>query len=316
MLLVATPIIRATGGFESQGQPFLAVGGFVERTPQPCSFSAGTTLAASTASVEARGGVAMLATENAWAFESRGGVEQTAPVAIRTVGGFMEGFPLNVALTGGATLSLAPGVGILGGVVERTAVPVGYTAGLTEGLAPLVTVLAGMGIDVSVDAAVAEIFAGVVMNTASLATGLYDNFPMRSLFALKSGSKELLFGISPLGLHQIAPEQGDNGAAVRSQWVSNLSNLGEDLRKVVADAYFEIRCNGQMKVTIVYDEARAYSCTTDPDQGRQGMHFKRIKLPRGVDGTHVQILVENQDGADFDMQSIRLIYTPKTRRLR
>ena len=67
--------------------------------------------------------------------------------------------------------------------------------------------------------------------------------------------------------------------------------------------------------TVIYDERESYTCAVDRGVDIQGLHFRRVKLPRGIDGTHIQVVIENQDGADFDLQSLRIIAIPKTRRM-
>ena len=156
---------------------------------------------------------------------------------------------------------------------------------------------------------------GVVLNAATLGVARYDNYPMRSIFPLLIGGKQVMFGISPEGLHRFADQQTDNGYPISARFISGVTNMGVDMRKVLTDAYIECRVQGQFSVTVIYDERESYTCAVDRGVDIQGLHFRRVKLPRGIDGTHIQVVIENQDGADFDLQSLRIIAIPKTRRM-
>lgn len=150
----------------------------------------------------------------------------------------------------------------------------------------------------------------LVMNMRTGGMGQYANYPFNSLFKLGGN----YFGLSDTGIEVLGGTK-DLGADIPVLVVSGLHNLGTDNRKILTDAYLEVRCEGQMRLTVVYNETEAICYTLDPVEGKQGIYFKRIKLARGVDCTHAQVKLENVDGADFDLQSARIITQPKTRRI-
>lgn len=94
----------------------------------------------------------------------------------------------------------------------------------------------------------------------------------------------------------------DGSATVTGRVVSPVSQLGSDRAKHVPDLYVHGRLDSDLTVASVTDEQAEHSYTLRQD-GRQGMHRRRLKLARGVRGTNWQFIVS---GESFTIQSIEI----------
>lgn len=91
-------------------------------------------------------------------------------------------------------------------------------------------------------------------------------------------------------------------AEITGTVVTPSSQLGSDRAKHVPDLYLHGRLDFDLTVVTVTDEQAERSYTLHED-GRQGMHRRRLKLARGVRGTNWQFIVS---GRGFTLSSIEV----------
>lgn len=94
----------------------------------------------------------------------------------------------------------------------------------------------------------------------------------------------------------------DGSATVTGRVVTPSSQLGSDRAKHVPDLYLHGRLDFDLTVATMTDEQAERSYTLHED-GRQGMHRRRLKLARGVRGTNWQFIVS---GRGFTLSSIEI----------
>lgn len=313
MILVCTPTIEVLGGFSGAVAPHLAYGGFTAHLSGGVTSLGGfteRTASSDESTVASHGGFNELATNTAHSFTSTCGMLQDVPVRFVSKGGMTGRCTVAAVFRGGATEKVTAPFRICGGAEERVFVPFQAGGGFTVVAAVHAAVDGGFASLVVPATALADTFSAWVFNTQKLGVGQYSNYPFNSMFKLGGN----YFGVSETGI-ELLDGASDLGKPIPALVLSGVSNLGTDMRKVLTDAYLEVRSQGDMEVTLIYNERLAITQTTDLIDGKDGIYFKRLKMPRGADGTHIQVQVTNVDGADFDLQTIRLITQPKSRRL-
>ncbi len=90
---------------------------------------------------------------------------------------------------------------------------------------------------------------------------------------------------------------------IQGRVVTPVSQLGSDRAKHVPDLYVHGRLDSDLTVATVTDEQAERSYTLHED-GRQGLHRRRLKLARGVRGTNWQFIVS---GERFTLSSIEVL---------
>lgn len=311
MILTCTPTIDARSGFEDVVQPWLCAGGFVERTPQSASFSIGLSELTSTTGFASYGGFDEFVTSTVHPFVSYSGVIGIVTPAVRFAAGLqLQGFS-QIGAGGGLVMTTTPQRTFTRGVLLRTAMETMTSAGALLRSAPSLVLRGGLVLLSTPDPTLAATFSAYVFNTKKLGTGQYTNFPFNSLFKLGQN----YFGLTATGIELLAGSE-DLGQPINASVLSGVSDFDVDLRKIPTDLYLEVRCPHEgMRVSVVYNERKRITYYLDPTGEKEGLYWKRIKLARGIDGTHLQIQIENMNGADFDLQSVKLTYVPRSRRM-
>jgi hypothetical protein len=99
----------------------------------------------------------------------------------------------------------------------------------------------------------------------------------------------------------------DGSAQVDAYAITPTNQLGADRAKHVPDVFLHLRIDGEMELTTLTDEQIQRSGYLVSDDGKQGMHRRRIKLARGIRGTNWAFTVANVDGADFTLKSLEVL---------
>jgi len=149
------------------------------------------------------------------------------------------------------------------------------------------------------------IFFVTTLNPKNMAVTEYELFDFNS-FGFFNG---LLLGAKSDGIYPLAGEN-DKGTAIDASWM-----LGQFLLDILRprDLYLFGRGGGSYKAIIVGDEDTENEVTVS--YLLANLNEERVKLPRGLEPTYMQIGFENVDGADFEIDYIQ-VYAQKMRTVR
>jgi len=149
------------------------------------------------------------------------------------------------------------------------------------------------------------IFFVTTLNPKNMAVTEYELFDFNS-FGFFNG---VYLGTKSDGIYPLAGEN-DEGTAIDSSWM-----LGQFLLDILRprDLYLYGRGGGSYKAIIVGDEDTENEVTVS--YLLANLNEERVKLPRGLEPTYMQIGFENVDGADFEIDSIQ-VYAQKMRTAR
>lgn len=154
-----------------------------------------------------------------------------------------------------------------------------------------------------------------VMNTDNRAISRYTNFPFNS-FA-KIGGR--YYGAAADGLHRLDGED-DDGVAVTARVRMGLSALGTRRLKRIPEAFVGYTASGSLLMHVItvneesgQKEAAIYRILERP---ASSMRETRWKLGKGIKAVDFDFIIENADGADFDLSTIefRPIYLDRRTR--
>lgn len=142
-----------------------------------------------------------------------------------------------------------------------------------------------------------------VMNTESRGLSRYTNYPFNS-FAKVGGA---YFGAASDGLHAL--EGGtDNGAPIAARLRAGLSALGTRRLKRIPEAFIGYTSDGTLLLHVISanegtgeKEAAIYRLSP---RAAANTRENRWKIGRGIKAVDFDFVIENVDGADFDLQSI------------
>lgn len=300
MLLICTPTIQTLGGFESQGQPFLALGGFVERTPQAAEFRAGVALRSSVTPFAIKGGYDTLATPTSFPLSIRGGWQDVISPAIQIGGGFQEYTPRAFrALAGMSGKVSVSGRLASGGVMQRVSREMTALAGLTARTPQGVAFFAGVDLGVQPDEQLAKTFVAWVLNLSG-GHSRYSNYAFTG-FAEVGGVQ---LACSEEGLFRLDSDT-DEGVPIIASALTPIVNMGTDLKKRLPEIYLTARSAGSLVVRLIHDE----HTEQEQDSHGSGMEYlkeRRVQLGRAssLDFNRVQMEITNPDGLDFEILKV------------
>jgi len=152
---------------------------------------------------------------------------------------------------------------------------------------------------------VGPIYRVTVLNPKNMAVTEYEFFDFNS-FGFFNG---VYLGAKSDGIYPLGSEK-DNGSDIDSSFRLGQFNL-DVLRP--RDLYLFGRGGGTYKAIIVGDEDTENEVTVS--YLLSNLNEERVKLPRGLEPTYMQIGFENVDGADFEIDSIQ-VYAQKMRTVR
>lgn len=141
----------------------------------------------------------------------------------------------------------------------------------------------------------------LVLNPRIRAVTTYDNSPFNS-------------GCRAFGATLIACADGivaltgddDNGEPIAALLESGKSDLGSDRIKFVPYAYIGYEASGNLLLTVTTDDGESIQYALEPRED-SNLGASRTKLARGVKGRFWQWLLENEDGARFDINDFTLV---------
>lgn len=158
-----------------------------------------------------------------------------------------------------------------------------------------------------------DIYAGWVMNTATGGFSEYRNFSFNSLARVQNR----VFGASESGIYELAGDT-DDGAPIDAYFKTGLMQLGTHHIKDVKAVYLGFTSDDRlvMKATVSGKTGR-HEYWYELKPGTAGsMRDGRVTIGRGLRARYWQFEVTNVNGADFDIESLDIHFSPLSRRLR
>lgn len=149
-----------------------------------------------------------------------------------------------------------------------------------------------------------DVFQAWVCNTESEAFTEYANFPFNSF--MQFGGK--YYGMAPDGVYLLEGAD-DDGTAINARIRLGLNDLGSRKEKRAPALYLLLRQDGPMLIKAI---------STEPDgtlredwyqlsaRGTGGVREARLKIGRGLKSVMWDWVIENVNGADFDLEGMQV----------
>jgi hypothetical protein len=150
----------------------------------------------------------------------------------------------------------------------------------------------------------------VVLNTRLKGVTLYQGLAANS-FANFAG---VTLAATADGIVALAGPD-DLGVPIQAHLTGGVSDLGADALKLVLSAYVGYRAGGPLDLTLITDQHHEHVYRLEPRQAEEDLHGSRVKFGHGVKGRYWQWKLENQRGADFQLDQLRLMVQPLKRRV-
>lgn len=169
----------------------------------------------------------------------------------------------------------------------------------------------GLGITSDITPALPDgvVFPALVMHTETGSLTQYANYPFNS-FATFNG---VYLGASAEGLFTLEGET-DNGAKIPAFARVGITDFGTSYLKRVDRCYVGYRTDGNLVLRVYTDEVtqRDYLLRAT---GKDGLHGNHARIGRGLRARYWQFEVQNQNGANFELNAIELKPTHLRRRV-
>lgn len=194
------------------------------------------------------------------------------------------------------------------GAADRTArvnivVPVGFSATAYQNSSASLVI----SVPVSFAATAANItpitigeISAYIMNTTTAGHSVYSDYNFNSFFRL-NGS---YYGCNSTGIYRLDGAT-DNGTVINWRVKTPISDFGTYSLKFVHDARLIMRTDGDIELGYVVDEQTKRTDAISYSDERQGLHARRIKLPKGVKGTDWQFEVSGS-GVTADIKELSI----------
>jgi len=153
-----------------------------------------------------------------------------------------------------------------------------------------------------------------VMNTETKALTRYTQFPFNSFMRVGGN----VYGVSDVGLYRLGGDT-DDGAPIAAQVRRGLNDLGTRVFKRTPSFYVGYSSTGELRIKAVVvgedgeREAHVYALKA---RDAANARVARAKLGRGLRSVYWDFVVENADGADFDVDVFELEAVLMKRRTR
>lgn len=148
-----------------------------------------------------------------------------------------------------------------------------------------------------------ESYVAWVMHGATRGLTKYTNYPFNS-FCRIGGN---YYGADDTGIHRLDGAD-DNGEDINARIRLGLNDFGERKIKNVPTAYFGYTTDGDLRVKVVVidpttgEKSAAIYRLADP--GAANVREHRVKFGRGLKSVDWDVVLENVDGADFELHSV------------
>lgn len=156
----------------------------------------------------------------------------------------------------------------------------------------------------------ADQYKAIVLGTESQALTQYLNFNYNSMTQFQGQA----LAAGPSGLFVVDSGENDNGADIDAAAQVGITDFGTSFLKRVDRCYVGYRTNGNLVLRVYTDEInqRDYLLASS---NRAGLHGNHVQIGKGLAARYWQFEVRNQQGADFNINSIELKPTHLRRRI-
>ena len=203
--------------------------------------------------------------------------------------------------------------GILSGALEIPALTLSATLGHQNQLVFALDIpFIDPWLEIRVLPAFVPIRKGFAMNLSHFGVTEYENYPFNSFCDYRGTG--IYIGASEEGIFLLDGED-DNGVKINAAIQMGTEDLWKDVIKKLREGFTVIR-GGPLRLEIVLDEGRLDPVIRDLLSVRNVIHEERIKFPRGLKNRFVSFIWRNLGGADFDMESFRVMVDPIIHRKR
>lgn len=138
-----------------------------------------------------------------------------------------------------------------------------------------------------------------VVNTLTGAHSRYSEYPMTGLFQ----KNNVWYGTTATGLVRMGGTT-DDGAAIESFVQTAATDFGKSGIKLNPDVYLDARCDGLLTVDVLVDELMKAEGLQVIVDNSTGMHRRKVKMPRGLRGSHWQFKIKNADSSAFTIAEL------------
>lgn len=156
-----------------------------------------------------------------------------------------------------------------------------------------------------------EYFAWVV-NTETAAASYYDNYGFSSFARFDDRH----FGTMPDGIYELVGDS-DAGADIKMLVKGGLTNFGSSALKSIPIGYLYLKTDGEVLLKLTETGDGEKSVHWYKLEGRTGgaIHTDRFDPDKGIESTYFQFTVENVDGADIEVDGLRVFPLVMGRRI-
>lgn len=144
-------------------------------------------------------------------------------------------------------------------------------------------------------------------NTGSGGSSSYSNFDFNSY--AKIGDK--FYGASPSGIAELDGDS-DDGAPIRAAIGLGQRDFGSAMRKTVSHAYIGMSATGNLFVKLIAEGAEYIYKTRDFSAE---MQQQRVTFGKGLRTNYVWLDIYNEDGADFEIDTVEFHVADLSRRI-
>lgn len=159
-------------------------------------------------------------------------------------------------------------------------------------------------------------FTAWTMNTDSKGATKYTNYPFNSFMQIGG----VWHGVADDGLYRLGGPD-DDGEAIRSKLRLGMAALGTRLSSHAVSAYFGYTADGDLRLKVVTAdsqtgtrEAHVYRLYANDAAG--SMRNSRSKIGKGLKAVYWDFVIENVDGANFELDCVEILPLVLDRRLR
>lgn len=153
-----------------------------------------------------------------------------------------------------------------------------------------------------------DYMSGWAYNISNGAPSFYEKFRFNSFAKLG----EEYYGMADDGLHLLGGGR-DNGEAIDAVVTTGKTDMGDPRTKKIQIVYAGARTEEPLILTCRVDENQdyKYEFTSSPEV----IAPSRVKVGKGLEGRYWQFEINNQDGADFELDSLDIPIIPNSRRI-
>lgn len=199
--------------------------------------------------------------------------------------------------------------GIMSGVILLPGVGIsaagGATGEITSGLIEIPLTVTGTILTPSLISASGDAFA---LNTKTGGLTRYTNFPFNSMVTYQGRT----FAAGPGGLSEITGttdntrvEDETIEAPIAASMTTGHLSLGSAKHKRIASVFIGYRSSGALRMYLRFDD-NADTLYMLHETRASGIYRNRLKTGRGAKGSYIQATIENDNGADFEIDSLEV----------